>query len=216
MGEGTSPTVPASTEAIYASSTQHDVQALVNDADYIGVSGTVCANVTPVTVAANVTTDQLLMSCTLAANDLNTTLRTLKIFAAGVYSTAATSTAQITLKAKLCTVSGCGSGTVISLLNIQSTALGSVTVTNNAWNITGEATVQTAGASAAFESHGFISIDLGSLTTAADSIFDDTNTATAGTISSTGGLFLQITGAYSAGSTSNSMTERQLVVELTN
>jgi len=44
---------------------------------------------------------------------------------------ASASTSQMTLKIKLCTVSGCGSGTVISPISIQSTALARVQITND-------------------------------------------------------------------------------------
>lgn len=214
--EGTAATGLASTDIIDCNSTQHAASVNNNNTGDSPITRTTCVNVTPVTVSASVNTDQLLMACTLPANLLNVVGRTLRIFAAGVYSTAATSTAQMTLKVKFCTVSGCGSGTVISPINIQTIALASVTVTNNAWNINAYPTTQTAGASSAYEAHGFISIDLGSLTTAADSIFDDVNTATVGTIDSTGQLFLQVTGAFSAASSSNAFTERQLIVEAVN
>jgi hypothetical protein len=214
--EGTASGAGATIDTLHADSTQHAWEVNNNNTGEMPVSRVACANVTPVTVAASVTTDQNLQACSFSANLLNVAGRTIRIWTAGVYSTAATSTAQITLKAKLCTVSGCASGTVINLDSIQTIALASVTVTNNAWNLAGYSSTQTAGATAAFESHGILSIDLGSLTTAADSIFDDVNTATISSIDSTAALFLQITGAYSAASTSNSMTGRQLIVEVLN
>jgi hypothetical protein len=179
----------------------------------------IVVNVTPVTVSANVTTDQSLMAFTLPANCLNTVGRTLRIFVAGVYSTAAASTAQMTLKVKICSVSGCGSGNVASVISIQTTALGSITVSNNAWNGTFYVATQTGGATGAWEPHGAFNIDLGAIT-AADSLFNDTNTATvAGSpsaIDTTAQNFLQITFAFSAASTSNSVTERQLVIDSVN
>lgn len=177
-----------------------------------------CLNVTPVTVNTATTNDQNLMACTIPAGTLNKVLRGLRIYAAGVYSTAATSTAQMTMKAKVCTVSGCGSGTVLAVCNIQTIALASITVTNNTWTYECLPVTQTAGASAAFERSGKFSIDLGSLTTAADSIFIDPNaTGTLGTIDETAQLFLQITAAFSGTtSTSNTYTERQLLAETVN
>jgi hypothetical protein len=176
-------------------------------------------NVTPVTVNANVTTDQNLMAVTVPANNFNVVGRTYRVFVAGVYSTAAASTAQMTLKVKICSVSGCASGNVASVISIQTTALGSVTVSNNAWNGTFYITTQTAGATGAWEPHGTFNIDLGAIT-AADSLFNDTNTATvAGSpsaIDTTAQNFVQISFAFSAASTSNSVTERQLVVEVVN
>lgn len=177
-------------------------------------------NVTPVTVNANVTTDQNLMAFTLPANCLNTVGRTLRIFVAGVYSTAAASTAQMTLEVKICSVSGCASGNVADVIDITSTALGSVTVANNAWNGTFYVTTQTGSTAGAWESHGIFGIDEGALTSAPDSFFNDTNTATVtGTpsaIDTTAQNFLQITFAFSAASGSNSVTQRQLVIDSVN
>jgi len=177
-------------------------------------------NVTPVTVNANVSTDQTLMAFTLPANCLNTVGRTLRIFVAGVYSTAATSTAQMTLKVKICSVSGCGSGNVASVISIQSAALGTLTITNNAWNGTFYVTTQTASTAGAWEAHGAFGIDEGALATAADSFFNDSNTATVtgspSAIDTTAQNFLQITFAFSAASTSNSVTQRQLVIDSVN
>jgi hypothetical protein len=60
-------------------------------------------------------------------------------------------------------------------------------------------------------------IDLGALTTSPDSFFNDLNTAvTSPVIDATAQMFLQITGAFSAASVSNSLTERQLTVEVLN
>lgn len=177
-------------------------------------------NVTPVTVNANVTTDQNLMAFTLPANCLNTVGRTLRIFVSGVYSTAAASTAQMTLEVKICSISGCASGNVADVIDITSTALGSVTVANNAWNGTFYVTTQTASTAGAWEAHGVFGIDEGALTSAADSFFNDTNTATVtGTpsaIDTTAQNFLQVTFAFSAASASNSVTQRQLVIDSVN
>lgn len=214
--EGTAPTAVAGVDDLHADSTQKALEVNNNNTGEMPVERSTCVNVTPVTVSASVTTDQNLMTCTLSANLLNVVGRTLHIHAAGIYSTAATSTAQLTAKAKLCTVSGCGSGTVISLVSIQTVALGSVTVTNNNWNLDFYTVTQTAGATAAFESHGQFVIDLGSLTTAADSTFADTNTTTISSIDTTAQLFLQITYTFSAASASNSASQRQGVVEVLN
>jgi len=171
-----------------------------------------CTNVTPVTVSASVTTDQNLLACTIPAGTLNRVGRSLRIWTAGVYSTPAASAATINLKAKLCTVSGCGSGVVLIPLNITSGA-NPGSVASNALNLSGILTTQTGGASSAYEAHANLTIDLGALTTSADSIFADTNIGTVGNIDSTVQLFLQITGAFSAASSSNSITLRQLIGE---
>ncbi len=176
-------------------------------------TGFTSVNVTPVTVSANTTGDQNLMAITITAGALNSISRTLLIQLAGVYSTPAGSTAVLTHKLKLCTVSGCGSGTVITLATWVTTALGAIQVTNDPYNATLNATTQTAGASAAFEAHGNLTIDLAALAAAAESVFADNNTATVGTIDSTAQLFLQHTVAFSAGSASNTDTDRQMIAD---
>jgi hypothetical protein len=173
------------------------------------------ANVTPVTVSTSTTADQNLMTQTLVANQLNNLSRNLHVQIAGIYSTPVGSTATISLKVKLCTVSGCGSGTVITPCSWTSGA-NPGTITNNPINATCEISTQTVGATAAFEAHGNMVIDLGASPSLADTIYSDTNTGTVGTIDATGQLFLQVSGAFSAASASNSMSERQLLVSITN
>jgi hypothetical protein len=213
--EGTAPTAASGVDDIHADSTAKAWQVNNNNTGEMTLSRTLCVNVTPVTVAANVTSDQNLQACSISANALNVIGHTLKIWSAAVYSTPIASTATVNIKAKLCTVSGCGSGTVINLATITSSA-NPGTVTNNSINLNLFSATQTAGASAAFESHGNMTIDLGATPGLADVIFSDSSTGTIGTIDSTGALFLQISVAFSAGSTSNSVTGRQLIAELIN
>jgi hypothetical protein len=174
-----------------------------------------CSNVTPVTGNANVSTDQILMSCNISAGQLNSVGRILQVWTAFVYTTPVASVATINIKVKLCSVGGCGSGTVLTLGSWTSSA-NPGSVTNNSVNVNMESTTQTGGASAAYEAHGNMTIDLGASPGLADSIFSDTNTATIGTIDSTIALQLQITAAFSVASGSNSITERQLRVQLIN
>jgi hypothetical protein len=200
---------------LYFDSTTLRTTVNENNTGATPISKSVCVNVTPVTVSANVTTDQNLMACTLPANILNLIGRTLRITTGDLYTTPVASVATINTKVKLCTVSGCGSGTVINLANITSSG-NPGSVTNNSINLQLVSTTQTGGASSAYESHGNMVIDLGASPGLADSTFSDSNTATIGTIDSTAQLFLQITGAFSVASASNSRTERQLIVEVLN
>jgi hypothetical protein len=142
--------------------------------------------------------------------------KTLRIRLKGVYSTAASSTATINLKAKFCQVRGCGSGVVIAPVSITSAALGSIQATNNPFLFDANITVQTIGSSAAYEGSGQLAIDLASSPSAVSSLFLDTNTATVGTNDATVSFYLQLSGAFSAASARNSMTARQLIVETVN
>lgn len=232
LAPGTAPLVIASTtvvpnlnvqtiKGVTVSNAPTTGQALVatsaSGASWQSVGGSFsCVNVTPVTVNANTAADQILQACSIPAGTLNTIGKTLSIQSAGVYSTPAASTTTVNLKVKLCTVSGCGSGTVITLASLTSAALSAIQATNDPFNVQMFSSTQTAGASAAFEAHGNLTIDISALTTAAEGTYADGNTATVGTIDSTGALFLQVTGAFSAASASNSMTHRMLTIESIN
>lgn len=229
---GTPPLIIASTtvvpnlnvqviKGVTVSNTPTTGQALIatsaSGANWQAVGGSFsCVNVTPVTVSANTSADQILQACSIPAGTLNTIGKTISIQSAGVYSTPAASTSTVNLKVKLCTVSGCGSGTVITLASLTSAALGAIQATNDPWNLQTFSSTQTAGASAAFEAHGNLTIDISALATAAEGVYADGNTATVGTIDSTAALFLQVTGAFSAASASNSMTHRMLTIESIN
>jgi hypothetical protein len=176
-----------------------------------------CTNVTPVTVNASTTSDQNLMSCLIGYPTQWLSLyKTLRIRLKGVYSTPASSTATINVKAKFCHVRGCGSGVVITPVSITSAALGSIQATNNPFLFDANITVQTSGSSAAYEGSGQLAIDLASSASVTSSLFLDTNTATVGTNDATTSFYLQLTGAFSAASASNSITARQLIIETVN
>lgn len=182
-----------------------------NSTQTMYITKTLSANVTPVTVNANVTTDQNLMAFSINANTLNLVSRTLRVSMAGIYTTAAANTSTISVKVKLCSVSGCGSGFVTTIASFVSTA-NAGGVTNLPWNANLLSTTQTAGATAVFEAHGALTIDLTSAV--ASSVFPDTSTAVSASADTTSGLNLQVTAAFSSASASNTFTERQLTVEL--
>lgn len=166
----------------------------------------VTVSTSPVTVNANTAGDQNLMSTTITAGLLNSVGKTLRVWGAGVYTTPAASVATITIKIKL------GAVTLISITSSANPG----SVTNNNWNFNAYVTTQTAGATAVFEVHGNMVIDLGASPGLADSIFSDTNTAVSSSLDSTAAQTLQVTVAFSAASGSNSCTQRQIIVESVN
>lgn len=172
-----------------------------------GSTGGSVTNTTPVTATANTTSDQALMELAMSAGFLNSSGQPFYINGAGIYTTPAGQTPTLTFKIKLCTVSGCGSGTVVTLASIVSTAT-LASVTNNNWNVHAVAITTTTGASGNLEVHGPLTVDLGSLTTSEDSVFGDTNTAVSSNIDLTAALFIDFTVATSTGSASNSITQR--------
>ncbi len=157
-----------------------------------------------------INTDQNLIQLSLAAGFFNTSLQPFDIDASGIYSSTTASSPAITIKAKLCTVSGCGSGTVITLFNIATTALNTTALTNATWNLTGKCVTNATGAGGNLFCHGKpgLTLDTGAALTAPDSVFADTNTATSSNIDLTAALFLQFTVAQSATGASNSYTQQ--------
>jgi hypothetical protein len=171
-----------------------------------GTTGNGITNTTPVTVAANSTSDQQLMELALTSAYLNSTTP-IHFFAAGLYSTGTAQTPTLQFKVKLCTVSGCGSGTVVTLYNDTTTATTAL-VTNQPWNITLNSVTVTTGASGTLEIHGNMAVDLGALATTSDTIYADETTAVSSAINLTGLLYLDVTVATSTGNTGNSITQR--------
>ena len=163
-------------------------------------------NVTPVTVNANSTSDQDLMATVIPANTLNSVGRVLRGVIKGVYSTPALSTATLEIKVQL------GS---LTLLDITTDA-NAGSVTNNGFSFEFDIATQTAGSSAKFETSGRLFIDLGALTTTAATAYVDSNHAVSSTLDITANQTLQVTVAFSAGSTSNSCTQRQLILNTIN
>ena len=183
-----------------------------------------------VTVSANVSTDQNLFKWiiplalvgnqfvppTVTTPAILPQQRTFHCFIAGVYTTPAANLSTLEFKAKLCTVSGCATGTVQPLIDITSTA-NPGTVTNDPWYLEFWATTGNGdtGSAAQFESHGTLKIDLGAATTGALSEFGDQNTAvTTPSVDTANQLYMQATVAFSSASASNSVTQRQQICEI--
>ncbi len=181
-----------------------------------GVAGTgssAASNVTPVTANANSTSEQFLQEVSLSAGFLNTIKQPFLIHGSGIFTIQTAQTPTITLKAKLCTVSGCGSGTVVTLASIVTGA--TVAATNNTWNVNLKAATSTTGASGALLVHGPLAIDLGAVGTVADTVYNDTNTAASSTIDLTAALFVDFSLTFSTQPLTpfNSFTQQIATVE---
>lgn len=173
-----------------------------------GTTGTSVTNTTPVTAATNTTSEQFLMELGLGAGYLNSSGQPFVISGKFLYTTPVAQTPTITITARLCTVSGCGSGTNRVLATIVTTAT-IASVTNNPVNINLMAINHATGATGTLEVYGPLSVDLGALTTTADSIFNDVNTAVTGTIDLTAALFVDFTATFSTNAAGpNSITQR--------
>lgn len=163
-------------------------------------------NITPVTANANSTSDQALQEVALPAGFLNTLKQQTILNSSGIFTIAVAQTPTLTFKAKLCTVSGCGSGTVVTLASIVTAA--TVAATNNPWNMTLSAGTSATGATGTLIVHGFAAVDIGALATAAESVYNDANTAVSSTIDLTAALFVDWTVTTSTGSAGNTFTEQ--------
>ena len=171
-------------------------------------------NVTPVTVNTNTTAEQTLMEVSVSAGYFDTTGVSYDFFGAGTYVTQAAQTPTLTFKIKLCTVSGCGSGTVVPLSSILTTAT-VASIVNNNWSDTLHCSVTAAGATGNLECHGDLLVDLGALTATADSSFGDTNNAVSSpNIDLTAALFVDYSITFSTNAaTANTMTQRLSTVK---
>jgi hypothetical protein len=157
-----------------------------------------------------INTDQNLIQLSLPAGYFNEPTQAVHVEGSGIYSSTAASSPALTFKAKLCTVSGCGSGTVVTLFNIVSSALNTTALTNATWNLEGTCVTNTTGATGNLVCHGKpgLTLDTGATLSTPDNVFADTNTATLANIDLTAALFLQFTVAQSVVGASNSYTQQ--------
>jgi hypothetical protein len=165
------------------------------------------SNLTPVTVSANTTADQTLQEIALTAGALNTVKAANLIHGSGRFTIAALQTPTLTFKAKLCTVSGCGSGTVVTLATITSGA--TLASTDQGWNLQLMAGTSASGTTGNLWVHGApgLTVDIGALPGSAATPYTDTNTAVSGNIDLTAALFVDFTVATSSGNAGNSITQ---------
>ena len=164
-------------------------------------------NVTPVTVSANSTSPQVLQQLSLTAGLLNVAGNSGGAYTyngSGIYTVASLQVPTLTWTLNLCTVSGCGSGTVRALATIVTPAV--VTATNNAWNIRLAISNTGTGVAGTLITHGSAIVEL---TAASDTgtASSDSNTTSSGAIDLTAALFLQLTVTTSTGNAGNSITE---------
>lgn len=176
---------------------------------------TAAVNATPVTVSANSTSAQVLQQLSLPAGFLNTSAASGGAYTyngSGIYTAAALQTPTLTWTLNLCTVSGCGSGTVRALAVIVTPSV--VTATNNTWNIRLAIANTATGATGTVITHGTAIVEL-TLASDLGTASSDSNTASSGSIDLTAALFLQLTITTSTGNAGNSITEDHSSLEPT-
>src|ERR1019366_2800745 len=168
-----------------------------------GAGSVAQSNITAVTANANSTGLQQLQEIALPAGYLNTLAMPVVFHTSGIFST--TLTPSVTLTERLCTVSGCGSGTVIPLAVITSAT--TVTGTNNQFNVNFACGTKTIGATGNLICHGFGAIDL-TAGSVVSTVYTDANTATSSNIDLTAALYFDTFVTFSTGSASNTMTDQ--------
>lgn len=176
--------------------------ALGFNPDVIASSYTTTAQAT-----ANVSTDQNLVAIPLLANQLLKANRTLQVKGGGIYSLGAAST--VTIKVKLCTVSGCGSGTVITACQFATGSNANTAVVSSFNYECNIGTSTAAGANSKVIGKGVLNIEVGASNTAALSQFGDVTTAESSTIDLTGSVFVQTSVTFGTANASNTATQMQ-------
>lgn len=170
---------------------------------------------TAVTVSnPTINTDTKMIELSLPKGYLNTLGQGFLIRAGGLYSNTAATSPALTFNAKLCTVSGCGSGTVVGLAQIVSGATSATLTTNNTWTyalfIITSATGPTGNVLA--KADPGLTIDLSNVVSAPDTVYTDVNTAASGNIDLTAALFLDFTVAQSVAGATNSYKQLSAMI----
>jgi hypothetical protein len=168
------------------------------------IKGFTASNVTP-NAMASAATDTKLVEFTLPAGYLNVANKVFRVTANGTWTTGTTQTPTWNFKIKLCTVSGCGSGTALILLTWTSAA--STASTTQTWLLNANIGVTTVGANGKLLGHGFADLPVGATANLAWAGYHDVNTAESATIDLTASLYLDVMANVSTQSgTKNSCT----------
>ena len=140
----------------------------------------------------------------IPANLANISTRKIRIHGSGVYTNAAASVLNV--RADLCTVSGCATGTDFAAAGC------SVTTTNQANNLSNGqfsidctlTTTSTVGASGTLMAKAFVCANLGAATSAVQSCFEDTATAVSAAVDETVAEFINISFKFTTSNAGNS------------
>jgi hypothetical protein len=209
---GPAPTAPVDGDGWYDSTQNAEAfQQSTNTTVFRGGAISGCINVSPVTVNADTTSGQDLMSCTIPAELLNTVGKTLKVWIAGFYTIPSGATGgTLTMSVQL-------GGNDICKRTPGANYVASST--NNPWEMTCYITTQTAGTSGKFEAQGIYTILNNATQTANVATYPLLNTTTVptGTVDTMLAVTLQVVVTFSNNQVSaNSAIQRQMIVEVVN
>jgi hypothetical protein len=159
------------------------------------------------------TTDTQLAEFSLSSACLNTANKTMRVYAHIVTATGTTQTPTYTVKVKVCTVSGCGSGTVVTACSFGPSGAMTASTTVHA-EMECMIMTTTTGSSGVLESAGFGILNVTSASGTGGVLWNDINTAGSSTINLTSTLFIDVVGQLSTQSgTKNSMQARLATVK---
>lgn len=174
-------------------------------------------NVTAVQVSGATASDQNLQQLTEVPGVLNYINKTMEIKTFLTFTSGASGNGTWTIKLKLCTVSGCGSGTALTLVTLGPTGTQIASATNAPAVCTFYVTTAAVGATGTVWAHGDCTTETTSVTLQTDSpSFVNVTTAVSSTIDLTGQLFWQITAADSGASANNVINGRYLLRKFSN
>jgi hypothetical protein len=164
----------------------------------------ICSNTSASTAITTTATETAFdLNCKIAASTL-VAGSTIVVDLRGIYSGANTDT--LIFKLKACTVSGCGSGTVVTLATTSAVTLSAVS--NQYWDVQSQLIAWTVGVSGTIDAQ---TKGLVASTGIAATTLTAPSTATA-TVNTTVDEYLTLTGKFSTASASDSATMRNLRV----
>lgn len=146
-------------------------------------------------------TDTQVAELTVDSGFLNQANRVVTIRFGGNYTTVAAQTPTITVKLKLCTVSGCGSGTVVTLGTWGPSGATTASVTNSFGGNCDLATTATGATGTVILKNSTVFEVLGATAGTTPTFVTDANTAVSSAIALNGQLFLDLVWQYSTGTT---------------
>jgi hypothetical protein len=183
------------------------------------ISGPICnyQGTTAVSITTTSFTSLGYNGCVIAGGAANYLGKTIYVEGSGVYTNGAASVLNI--EVSFCTVSGCGSGTVLSPAGFVATSTSqSNTLTNGQFNFDGYITISATGN--ASNGAGMAEIqgcfNLGSTTGAVVSCFQDTATAVSSTFDLTVNEYLTPQFKFSTSNAGNSATLQQFSAQFMN
>lgn len=187
--------------------------AVISGGGGSGGGGTANSDISSVvaSTATNPSAETQLKELTIPAGTLNLQHRKITFHISGRYTTAAAQTPTMRYRTYLCTVSGCGSGTVLTLQDFTTSA--TTAATTNSWKIEGSIGTVSTGATGTVESKWWQQAQLGAAGDLTPETRLDQNNAVSAAIDLTGTLFLRTTVLMSTANAGNSVTARMAYID---